>query len=122
MSRVLGLYRRCLRLGRTWRAKEPLETEAERQFIVEEAKRLFRENKAVSDPVKISEHVREAEARLAMAEHYRNPYPRPVNLPPRSFVQKEGKRAGKAIQRLNQLSKPIYVKSIDDASVAEAKK
>ena len=59
--------------------------------------------------------LREAEARLTMAEHYRNPYPRPVNLPPRSYTKKEGKATGKAIKKLNELSKPIYVKSIDDS-------
>ena len=43
----------------------------------------------------------------------RNPYPRPVNLPPGSYSKKEGKKTGTRIQRLNEMSKPIYVKSID---------
>ena len=45
---------------------------------------------------------------------FRNPYPRPVNLPPGSYTKKEGKRTGTRIERLNEMSKPIYVKSIDD--------
>ena len=45
---------------------------------------------------------------------YRNPYPRPVNLPPGSYTKKEGKRTGSRIERLNEMAKPIYVKSIDD--------
>ncbi len=51
-----------------------------------------------------------------MAEHYRNPYPRPVNLPPGSYTLREGKKLGKAIDKKNKLSKPVYVKSIDDTS------
>ena len=46
---------------------------------------------------------------------FRNPYPRPVNLPPGSYTTKEGKRTGTRIERLNEMSKPIYVKSIDDS-------
>ena len=53
---------------------------------------------------------------MAMAEHYRNPYPRPVNLPPGSYTLREGKKLGKAIDKKNKLSKPVYVKSIDDTS------
>ena len=68
---------------------------------------------AITDEYEIGERIREAEARLAMAEHYRNPYPRPVNLPPRSFTKKEGKKQGRAVEKLNEMSKPIYVKSID---------
>jgi len=49
-----------------------------------------------------------------MAEHYRNPYPRPVNLPPGSYSRKEGKKLGKAIEKRNAISKPVYVRSIDD--------
>ena len=40
---------------------------------------------------------------------------RPVNLPPRSYTKREGKTTGKAIKKLNEMSKPIYVKSIDDS-------
>ena len=47
--------------------------------------------------------------------HFRNPYPRPVNLPPGSYTKKEGKKTGTRIERLNEMSKPIYVKSIDES-------
>ena len=110
---VLGLYRRLLRLSRTWRATDPNETATERQFIAEETKTLFRKNRFVQNEAQILEHFREAEARMTMAEHYRNPYPRPVNLPKGTYSQKTGKKTGSAIDRLNQISKPIYIKSID---------
>ena len=45
---------------------------------------------------------------------FRNPYPRPVNLPKKSFSKLEGKKTGKAIERLNQQSVPIYYKSISE--------
>lgn len=45
-----------------------------------------------------------------MAEHYRNPYPRPVNLPKRSFSKMEGKKVGKAIQKMNEQSRPVYIR------------
>ncbi len=113
-SQVLGLYRRLMRLGRTWQAVEEHNTQTERQYIIEESRRLFKENKNVKKEEEVAEHVREAEARMTMAEHYRNPYPRPVNLPQRSYAKKEGKKAGKAVERFTDLSKPIYMKSLDD--------
>ena len=39
---------------------------------------------------------------------------RPVNLPPKSYAKREGRKLGRAIDKLNQASKPIYVRSIDD--------
>jgi len=113
MSNVLSMYRRLMRLSRTWEAVEPVNTKTERNYIADETQRLFRVNRSAGEKTAL-EHVREAEARLAMATHYRNPYPRPVNLPPKSYSNKEGKKAGKAIDKLNKASKPIYIKSIDD--------
>ena len=108
------MYRRILRVGQNWTAKEVSETATERQYITEETRRIFRENKSVKSEQRIQQHIREAEARLTMAEHYRNPYPRPVNLPPGSYTKKEGKKTGTKIERLNRMSKPVYVASIDD--------
>lgn len=45
---VLKKYRDVLRLSRTWQASEGSETAAERQYIREEAGRLFRKNQHVS--------------------------------------------------------------------------
>ena len=113
-SNVLSLYKKCLRLSQTWQATNPSQTIVEKNYIKDETVRLFRGNKSISDTSEIAERVREAEARLTMAEHYRNPYPRPVNLPPGSYSLREGKKLGKAIEKRNKLSKPVYVKSIDD--------
>ena len=51
MSRreVLALYRRIFRVARQWRAAIPADTEAERQYIKDEARQLFRKNKNVSE-------------------------------------------------------------------------
>jgi len=114
-TKVLRLYSRILRVGRTWEAQDVNETKVERDYILDEAKLLFRKNKALSDPKEINERIVEAEARLTMAEHYRNPYPRPVNLPKTSFSKREGKKVGKAIQKMNELSRPVYIRSSDDA-------
>lgn len=37
---------------------------------------LFRQNRQLQDPQEIQLRLTEAEARLTMAEHYKNPYPR----------------------------------------------
>ena len=113
-SNVLSLYKKCLRLSQSWQATNPSQTIVEKNYIKDETVRLFRGNKSITDQAEIAERVREAEARLTMAEHYRNPYPRPVNLPPGSYSLREGKKLGKAIEKRNKLSKPVYVKSIDD--------
>ena len=45
--------------------------QVERNYITEEAKTLFRKNAHIKNSVEANERYREAEARLAMAEHYR---------------------------------------------------
>merc|ERR1719328_750083 len=114
-SQVLSIYKRILRVGQNWVAAHPDNTQVERNYIIDEAKTLFRKNATITDSKEASERYREVEARLAMAEHYRNPYPRPVNLPPGSYTKKEGKKTGTRIERLNEMSKPIYVKPISAA-------
>ncbi len=119
---VLSLYRRLMRLGRNWEASNPLNTQTEKDYILGECRRLFRENRWITSKAEVSEHIREAEARATMAEHYQNPYPRPVNLPLRSYTKKEGQKVGKAVQKINEFSKPIYIKSIYQEDVASRKK
>ena len=68
---VLGLYRRLLRLSRSWISVNPDETATERAYIREETKRIFKANMNVQGEKDIKEHLREAEARVTMAEHYR---------------------------------------------------
>ena len=90
-SQVLRLYSRIFRLARDWRATDPNETRVEQDYIKEEARELFRKNMNLNDEDQIKLHIIEAEARLTMAEHYGNPYPRPVNLPKTSYSKREGK-------------------------------
>ena len=47
-SDVLSLYRRIFRLARQWQATTAADTEAERQYIRDEARKLFHKNKKVS--------------------------------------------------------------------------
>ena len=47
-SEVLSLYRRIFRLARQWQATTAVDTEAERQYIRDEARKLFHKNKEVS--------------------------------------------------------------------------
>ena len=112
---VLEMYKTFIRLSQNWTSSVPSQTGIEKNYILEETRKLFKANKNLSKPHEITEALREGEARLAMATHYRNPYPRPVNLPPRSYAKREGKKLGRAIDKLNQISKPIYVRSIDDS-------
>ncbi|CAB4063918.1 unnamed protein product [Lepeophtheirus salmonis] len=89
------------------------ETLNERKYILDQTRSLFRANKDVSDPVEINRYILEAEARLTMAEHYRNPYPRPVNYPKGMYTKKVGKSHGKAMIKKSQQSRPAYMKSLD---------
>ena len=114
-TEVLRLYSRIFRVARVWRAQDRNETKVEQNYMKEEARVLFRRNQNLTDPDHIKLHIIEAEARLTMAEHYGNPYPRPVNLPKTSFSKREGKKVGKAIQKMNELSRPVYLRSSDDA-------
>lgn len=44
---VLSVYKRILKLSRSWTASDPSKTEIERKYIQDEAKDLFRRNKKV---------------------------------------------------------------------------
>ena len=114
-SQVLRLYARIFRVARSWEAQDQNETKVEQNYIIEEAKTLFRQNRNIKSEDEVKLRIVEAEARLTMAEHYKNPYPRPVNLPKTSYSKREGKRVGKAIQKMNEMSRPVYIRSTDDA-------
>jgi len=111
---VLRLYKSILRLGQRWEAADPVETRVEREYIVDEARTLFRRNALLKGESQVRERMKEAETRLTMATHYGNPYPRPVNIPKFSFSKREGKKIGKAVQKMNDLSRPVYLKSMDE--------
>ncbi|UYV66416.1 LYRM1 [Cordylochernes scorpioides] len=113
-TKVLGLYKHLMRVGQTWESKsgKPKDTRDERMYILNETQRLFRQNMNIKDPEVIKSCILEAESRLVIAEHYKNPYPRPVHLPHHSLADPKYKKF-KLQKELRKLSKPIYTRSID---------
>jgi hypothetical protein len=111
-SEVLTLYRRVLRISRTWSSKDPCDTQTDRKYICREARTLIERNRHLKSDEEIRLRIQEAEARIGIAVHYSNPYPRPVNLPQSQLPP--GKTKYKSRERIVGLSKPIYIKSYDD--------
>ncbi|GMH33316.1 hypothetical protein BSKO_01150 [Bryopsis sp. KO-2023] len=70
-ARVLSLYRTILRTGRTWSGPQ-----SEKDYIREEAQRLFRSNKHLVSVEEIEKKIFEASSRLELGVHYKIPYPR----------------------------------------------
>ena len=81
-KQVLALYRRIIRLGKTWTAQEADHTETERHYIREEARKQFRANRTETDPAKVRTLLEAGQNRVAIACHYGIPYERPPYLPP----------------------------------------
>lgn len=93
---VLSMYKRLLRVGRTWTAKSSREedTRHERDYICTETREHFRKNQHLTDPATIRSYLDQAQSRLTIAMHYKIPYPRPVNLPPQTLAPKQSKWKG----------------------------
>ncbi|KRX36422.1 UNC93-like protein MFSD11 [Trichinella murrelli] len=88
-KQVLDLYRYILKVGKQWtnssnRGNNISDKEAKR-YIVEEARRLFKQNKTLTNPIEIEELIREGRTRIEIAVHYGNPYPRPVYAFPKTL-------------------------------------
>jgi len=109
-QRVLGLYKEILKLGKTWGQrqdknlapsfhkkvyekqyithtqstqdfrKDDEEVEREGEFIVDEARRLFRSNKDLTDRDEIESKIELGQKRLILAQHYGIPYERPEHV------------------------------------------
>jgi len=111
-TRVLSLYRQVLRLSKKWTAASGNneDSRTESNYIKNEAQSLFRKNKNLTDDKLIEDCLHEATARMELALHYKNPYPRPVNMPPKSLAKRQGKE-GSAQTKLKKQSTPIYIKS-----------
>ncbi|XP_048465770.1 LYR motif containing protein 1 isoform X2 [Rhincodon typus] len=77
---VLGLYRRIFRIARTWQSLSGLseDTMKERDYIITEARTLFKKNKNLTDAEAIKICIQECQTRIEMGLHYRIPYPRPM--------------------------------------------
>ncbi|XP_051543402.1 LYR motif containing protein 1-like [Myxocyprinus asiaticus] len=114
-SDVLSLYRRVLRIARSWQAQSGLlqDTDIERKYITQEARTLFRQNEKITEPESIKRCTEECEARIEIGMHYRNPYPRPMYLPPMGLATQKGRKL-RAQQKLRKQAKPVYLQSHDD--------
>uniref|UniRef100_A0A3P9PV41 LYR motif containing 1 n=1 Tax=Poecilia reticulata TaxID=8081 RepID=A0A3P9PV41_POERE len=108
-STVLSLYIRVFRIAQTGAVSD---SAAERRYIEQEARSLFRQNQQLTDPESIRRCIEECEARIEIL-HYRNPYPRAAYLPPLGLATQRGRRL-RAQQRLRKQAKPVYLQSHDD--------
>ncbi|KAL1227006.1 LYR motif containing protein [Trichinella pseudospiralis] len=87
-KQVLDLYRYILKVGKEWTSNSHgnnISDQEAKRYIVEEARRLFKQNKTVTSPIEIEELIREGRSRIAIALHYGNPYPRPVYAFPKTL-------------------------------------
>lgn len=114
---VLGLYRSIFRLARKWQATsgQMEDTIKEKQYILNEARMLFRKNKNLTDTDLIKQCIDECTARIEIGLHYKIPYPRPIHLPPMGLTPLRG-RGLRSQEKLRKLSKPVYLRSHDEVS------
>ncbi|XP_005405095.1 PREDICTED: LYR motif-containing protein 1 [Chinchilla lanigera] len=114
---VLSLYRRIFRLARKWHAAsgQTEDTIKEKQYILNEARTLFRKNKNLTDTDLIKQYIDECTARIEIGLHYKIPYPRPIHLPPMGLTPLQA-RGLRAQEKLRKLSRPVYLKSHDEVS------
>ncbi|UJR20418.1 hypothetical protein I4U23_023549 [Adineta vaga] len=112
-ARVLQLYKRLIKLSSSWQATNPSNTLDEQLYIRNETRDLFRKNQHIENTNQIEEHIREGEARIELACHYNNPYPRPVNLPTYSIPPSHNRIRYKSEYEVEEMSRPIYLKSYE---------
>ncbi|KAG5468000.1 hypothetical protein LSCM4_01087 [Leishmania orientalis] len=74
-AQVLSWYRRCLRAA----FNVPWSSDEDAVYVLEETRRLFRQNRGIREMERIERKLREVEMRYEMAIHYNIPYPRPFN-------------------------------------------
>ncbi|KAI3365628.1 hypothetical protein L3Q82_010696 [Scortum barcoo] len=65
---VLSLYMRVFRIARTWQSVVPSDAEAERKYILQEARTLFRQNQQLTDQESIKKCIEECEARIEIGK------------------------------------------------------
>ncbi|KAA8581721.1 hypothetical protein FQN60_003302 [Etheostoma spectabile] len=75
-SIVLSLYTRVFRIARSWQAQSGVasDTERERQYILQEACTLFRQNQQLTDPESINRCIEECEARIEIGKSEEMPH------------------------------------------------
>uniref|UniRef100_K3X7L4 Complex 1 LYR protein domain-containing protein n=1 Tax=Globisporangium ultimum (strain ATCC 200006 / CBS 805.95 / DAOM BR144) TaxID=431595 RepID=K3X7L4_GLOUD len=77
MAEARALYRRVLRVARTWEGGY-----VEQQWIRREARTRFEEQRAITDARRIRELVQAGHDQVDVALHYQIPYPRPHYVDP----------------------------------------
>ena len=75
-QQVLQLYKQILRIARTWKAKDPVDTETEKEYIYKEARSEFRRPLGPNETV--ADRLIQGQRRVEVATHYGIPYPRPT--------------------------------------------
>ncbi|CAH0481563.1 unnamed protein product [Peronospora belbahrii] len=76
----LSLYRRILRVARTWKGGS--DGSKEQKWIRSEARRRFEENRTLVDPFAIEEAIEQGHNQVDVALHYKICYPRPHYVDP----------------------------------------
>ncbi|KAG7392215.1 hypothetical protein PHYBOEH_006436 [Phytophthora boehmeriae] len=101
-SPALALYRRVLRVARTWQGGR-----VEQNWIRTEARRRFEENRALTDPFEIEDAVRAGHNQVDVALHYKICYPRPEYVDPGTMGGESDfrRRSSRANTRLGRLHK-----------------
>lgn len=65
---VLNLYRKIFRTAFNWRAVDQSYSNEEKQFMIQEAKKLFKANKNETNIQNIKQFIMEGESRLEMGK------------------------------------------------------
>ncbi|CAL1527047.1 unnamed protein product [Lymnaea stagnalis] len=114
-GQVLSLYKQILRISKLWKSNtgQHEDTKVERYYIKHECQRLFRRNKSETSNEKVHEYIKEAETRIALAQHYGIPYPRLMNVPHNVLSPNKASQF-KRDQRILQQATPIYLKSYEN--------
>jgi len=92
---VIRLYRKIIRGGNHWKDVNSTtgnQITNEKQYILEEARTLFRKNKDLKDPEMINAKIFEGNSRYELAKHYNIPFPRLYNVPPKTFEENVGSK------------------------------
>eukprot|EP00045_Choanoeca_perplexa_P007451 m.67814 g.67814 ORF g.67814 m.67814 type:complete len:122 (-) comp14087_c0_seq6:1532-1897(-) len=108
-AHVLKMYRTILRTGHRWQAIDAEQTQTERQYILAEARSLFKQGRKAPED-QVPTRLKEAEARLELAIHYQNPYPRMMNSAPGAVAK--AKRRQKRQEAIRKQAIPLYLQSL----------
>lgn len=90
---VLQLYKQVLRIAQSWQAKEAGNTNAEREYIKQEASKEFR--RPLKPDETIAGRLSKGQYRVEVALHYGIPYERPTYYKTGALTRLEKRRLRK---------------------------